>query len=280
DVRMLELRDGARLPLEPLDEVFVLVVLLVQDLQRHIAFEQRVMSLVDGRHPAVADDLLEAVSPCDRLSDHHARKLPARRPAYAWDQCARAFLRRVPSHRPPHQRRYRRATSAARNQAGTRWWPCPSWARPTTRATAHVQARTPPRAMMTRGLPVPVAPTASGSANASTEMRYPATARVSARWPTNVNLCLGQGRAERVFPDAERLVELALRDDERDEHADAVRVDPRLQQKQPSCRGGVDDRRRELRSRVLGAAVVDELDREHRTEPADVADCIPALLPG
>jgi len=37
---------------------------------------------------------------------------------------------------------------------------------------------------------------------------------------------LTENRAERVFPDAERLVELALRDDERDQHADAVRVDP------------------------------------------------------
>ncbi len=39
-------------------------------------------------------------------------------------------------------------------------------------------------------------------------------------------LRLAYDRAERVFPDAERLVQLALRDDERDEHADAVRVDP------------------------------------------------------
>ena len=37
---------------------------------------------------------------------------------------------------------------------------------------------------------------------------------------------LAEDRAERVFPDTERFVELALRDDERHEHADAVRVDP------------------------------------------------------
>ena len=37
---------------------------------------------------------------------------------------------------------------------------------------------------------------------------------------------LAQHRAERVFPDAERFVQLGLRDDERHEHADAIRVDP------------------------------------------------------
>jgi hypothetical protein len=37
---------------------------------------------------------------------------------------------------------------------------------------------------------------------------------------------LAEDGAERVLPDAECLVELALRDDEGHEHADAVRVDP------------------------------------------------------
>jgi hypothetical protein len=37
---------------------------------------------------------------------------------------------------------------------------------------------------------------------------------------------LAQDRAERVFPDGDRLVQLTLGDDERDEHSDAVRVDP------------------------------------------------------
>ena len=52
------LRHGARLALESLDEVLVLVVLVVQDLQGDVAFEQRVMGLVDARHPAVPDDFL------------------------------------------------------------------------------------------------------------------------------------------------------------------------------------------------------------------------------
>jgi hypothetical protein len=39
DVGMLELGDGSRLPLEALDEVLVLVVLLMQNLQRDVALE-------------------------------------------------------------------------------------------------------------------------------------------------------------------------------------------------------------------------------------------------
>ncbi|RDJ93400.1 hypothetical protein B4Q13_22165 [Lacticaseibacillus rhamnosus] len=52
-----------------LDELVVLVVLLVEDLQCDVAFEQRVMSLVDGRHAAVPDDFLQFVSPSNRLPD-------------------------------------------------------------------------------------------------------------------------------------------------------------------------------------------------------------------
>ncbi len=56
--KTLELCDGARLPLEPLHEVLVLVVLLVQDFQGDVAFEQGVMGPVDARHAAVPDDFL------------------------------------------------------------------------------------------------------------------------------------------------------------------------------------------------------------------------------
>ena len=227
DVRMLELRDGTRLVLEPLDEVLVLVVLLVENLQGDVALEQRVMGLVDGRHPALSDDLLQLVSICDRLPDYHARKLPARpllvsRGSVGCAPCGGAGRARG----PPHQRAYRMATRLARNQTGTMWLPCPSSARPATRATAQPKAITAPRPITTLGRATPVAPTESGSANAITAMRYPAIAWLSARGPANVNRLLAQDGAERVFPDAERLVELALRDDERHEHANAVRVDP------------------------------------------------------
>ena len=102
DARVLELRHGARLALEALDEVVVFVVLLVQDLQRHVALEERVVSPVDAGHAAVADDLLQLVSSCDRLSDH-GRKLPTLHGRQAWDQLARARRSRRPTHRPPHQ---------------------------------------------------------------------------------------------------------------------------------------------------------------------------------
>ena len=102
DARVLELRHGAGFALEALDEVVVFVVLLVQDLQRHVALEERVVSPVDAGHAAVADDLLQLVSSCDRFSDH-GRKLPTLRGRQAWDQLVRAWRTRTPTHRPPHQ---------------------------------------------------------------------------------------------------------------------------------------------------------------------------------
>src|SRR5581483_4287304 len=75
-----------------------------------------------------------------------------------------------------------------------------------------------------------------------------------------------------LLPGPERLVELGVRDDERDEHADAVAVDARLREQQAALQRLLDHVRGDL------AAV--ELHREHRAEPADVADARPALLPG
>src|SRR5206468_6113652 len=90
---------------------------------------------------------------------------------------------------------------------------------------------------------------------------------------------LAERGGERFFPDVERFLELPLRDDEGYEDADAVRIDARLEQQEPSLRGGFHDGRRYLRCRVLRAAAVHELVCEHRPEPADVADGVPALLP-
>ena len=70
DVRVLELGDRARLALEALDEVLVGGVPLVQDLQRDVALEQRVLRLVDARHPAVSDELLDLVAFGNGLPDH------------------------------------------------------------------------------------------------------------------------------------------------------------------------------------------------------------------
>ena len=57
DVRMRELRDDARLAPEPLDVLVVLEVALVEDLQRDVALEQRVVRLVDARHAAAPEEL-------------------------------------------------------------------------------------------------------------------------------------------------------------------------------------------------------------------------------
>ena len=62
DVRVRELRDRARLAAETLDVVGVGGELLVQHLQRDVTLEQPVVSPVDARHAACADELLELVA--------------------------------------------------------------------------------------------------------------------------------------------------------------------------------------------------------------------------
>src|SRR6266516_7520695 len=100
--------------------------------------------------------------------------------------------------------------------------------------------------------------------------------------PTTAGLCpwrlqLRQRSVQRLLPDAESLVQLGVRDDERRENADAVRIDPALQQQQPALGGRLDERAGRLGGRLLRLAVLDELDRKHRAEPAHVADRRPAL---
>src|SRR5205085_7634253 len=72
DVRVRELRDGAGLTAEALDVLLVVVVVLVEDLQRDVAIEQLVVRLVDAGHPAGTDQLLELVAFSDSLTDHGA----------------------------------------------------------------------------------------------------------------------------------------------------------------------------------------------------------------
>ena len=100
DIRMLELGDRARLPLEALDEVVVLVVLLVEELQRDVALEERVMGPVHAGHAAVPDDFFQLVASRNRLPDH-ARTLPGAHETQAWDQSLRARRSRRPTQSPP-----------------------------------------------------------------------------------------------------------------------------------------------------------------------------------
>jgi hypothetical protein len=71
-----ELGGGARLAPEPLDVVVVLRVVLVEDLQRHVALEQRVVRAVDARHAAGADDVLQLVPVRDQLAHRHHGTVP------------------------------------------------------------------------------------------------------------------------------------------------------------------------------------------------------------
>src|SRR5262245_30386180 len=70
DVGVLELCGRAGLTLEALHEVSVRAVLLVEDLQRDVALEQRVPGLVDAGHPSVSNELLDLIALRDRLPDH------------------------------------------------------------------------------------------------------------------------------------------------------------------------------------------------------------------
>src|SRR6266540_6614581 len=99
-------------------------------------------------------------------------------------------------------------------------------------------------------------------------------------FPMREELGAVERRRKSFFPDIQRLVDLGLAEDERREHADAVRVDPRLEQQQALAGGPLGDRARELRCRLFALPVADELDREHHPEPADVTDRVEPLLPG
>ena len=70
DVRMRELRDGARLAAEALDVLLVGEEMGVEHLQRHVALEQAVVRLVHARHAAPADELVELVPVADHVTDH------------------------------------------------------------------------------------------------------------------------------------------------------------------------------------------------------------------
>ncbi len=97
--------------------------------------------------------------------------------------------------------------------------------------------------------------------------------------PEAAQRALAENRCERFFPDVEPFVQLAVRDRERAEHADAVPVDTGLQQEQPTLERLVDHGRGQLWRRRSRRRIRDELDRDHRAESSHVPDTRPALLP-
>src|SRR4029453_1009901 len=99
---------------------------------------------------------------------------------------------------------------------------------------------------------MPPVPTSSSSSYRSA-INSPTTAVNCARSSPG----LSQGRLERLLPDAESLVQLRVPDDERHEHADAVRVEAGLQKQQPALRGRLDDPAGEVGGRLLRLAVGD-----------------------
>ncbi len=69
DVRMVELRDGARLAAEALELVRVRGDLAVHELDRDLALQHRVEGAIDGRHAAGADLGVQAIPPREQGAD-------------------------------------------------------------------------------------------------------------------------------------------------------------------------------------------------------------------
>src|SRR6266540_506360 len=97
-------------------------------------------------------------------------------------------------------------------------------------------------------------------------------------FPVALRLSAGS-RFQSLFPDRKRLLELLVGQGEGGKDADAVRVNAGFEQKQSALCGLRHDRGCEHRRGPLGLAVLDQLDREHRAEPAHVADRRETLLP-
>jgi hypothetical protein len=77
DVRVRERGGALRLAAEPLDELVVARVALVEDLDRHAPAEHLVLGEVDVRHAAAPDPLEDPVAPVEervdqRVGDGHA----------------------------------------------------------------------------------------------------------------------------------------------------------------------------------------------------------------
>ena len=75
------------------------------------------------------------------------------------------------------------------------------------------------------------------------------------------------------------VVELGIRGRERAEHANAVPVDAGLEEEQPALQRLVDHGCGELGRGLLRRGIANELDRQHRSHPANVTDPRPARLP-
>src|SRR6476469_9043491 len=80
-----------------------------------------------------------------------------------------------------------------------------------------------------------------------------------------------QRRSERLFEDVERLVDLLVGRHQGDQYAQALAVDASLENHQPALHRALGNGCRQLWRRLLGGGILDELERQHRAQPAHVA---------
>ena len=107
DARVRELRDGARLVPEALHVLVVVREAVVEDLQRDVALEQRVVRAVDGGHATLADELLQLVALTDQLSHHDHGTVPRAREPQPKGVTRGRIPARVPTRQAPRRARRR-----------------------------------------------------------------------------------------------------------------------------------------------------------------------------
>src|SRR5262245_3174886 len=112
-------------------------------------------------------------------------------------------------------------------------------------------------------------PAATVRTRSSTATTSPYAFVTDSSW-TSAGCCV----AKRFLEDLEAPVEVVVADHERDEDADHVPVEPAREQDQPALPRSLGRPLRELGGRLLALAVGDQLEREHRPQPADLADVL------
>ncbi len=101
---MVQRRRRLRLLPKAGEEVRVVAVLGPQDLDRHVAFELAVAGSVDGRHPALAEELDQAVTPAEDSAEIGQGQLPV------------SIVRRWARSSGPVSGRWRATSIVARSQ--------------------------------------------------------------------------------------------------------------------------------------------------------------------
>src|SRR5262249_20139565 len=140
-------------------------------------------------------------------------------------------------------------------------------------STLSATVRSSTRSWARKTLDMPPEPTSCSSSY------RPATTSPAIMSFTSRGLASAESRLERVFPCAQRLLELCIRDHERDEHPHAGPGYAAGDEQQAPLERLRGDAVGELLGRPLRRRIGDKLDGEHGAEAPNLSDLGPALLP-